>query len=651
MVPQIETRAICISNDAALGAVISAYFNEPETYVAIFKLPEVKPFAENADSKSDDYVSNIIGGQAATLINNAVARLKPTKIILAGLTAAQKTFCSFVPKDRKIEIDNLQEVESKLAFLGTEFDGTLTCRRQDVMRALLPAKRKKKRLVVSDSASDLPSELDSEQRSGVVIIENEEDISSVIAINCAFAIDALAVLVEPIDKSKIYDVQKHIRAWKERGSLRDQAEVERLIRERIGHIDFTRFDFATFFTEGLPYSLYLKNNLPISYVRRSVKEDLFIFNNIIYEHLDSFEAAVVFSPEEFEEEETEEVIKALHSSGFLVKSLVNAYATVRNFRYYAEHYPYDLLHICSHGGETDGYYVKEHFKDRDGNEHTVEYDEIVGFSPVPGQKMVQVTRKAIFRRFDGYAWMSPELKAQNLPQYVFEDMRKALFDGSIGRNAASRKRVEEPIASSCHIKCYDSIHQGMFWTLASHSSPLIFNNTCSSWNEISLFFIAVGCRGYVGTLWSINNVVAKESAERFYEKLMLGTILGAVSEMISGIRESPNADIYVYWGLHFSTIKKPSGKGKAKVFRELIRAAMAWCEKIVVTKILEVKQNSADILRFILSELKSGFEKEDIAIIQETIAKNPEIKQALLSKERALEWLERGVVQYPTERK
>ena len=455
MVPEIETRAICISNNPELSAVISAYFNKPKSYFAIFKFPEVKPFREDADSKTDEYVSNIMGNQAATLINNAIARLKPAKIILAGLTDAQKTFCRFIPADRKIDIHNREEIDSKLTLLGTEFDGALMCRKRDVARALLEAKRRKKRLVIGDSTSDFSSELDSEPLDGVVVIEYEKDISSVIAINYAFSIDARAVLVESIDKSKIYDVQKNIRAWKERGAATNWAELERLITERIGDIDFTRFKFATFFTEGLPYSLYLKNVLPISYVRRSLKEDLFIFNSIIYEHLDSFEAAVVFSPEEFEEEETEEVIKALESGGFLVKSLVNADATVRNFGYYAEHYPYDLLHICSHGGETDGYHVTEHFKDRDSNEHTVEYDEVVGFAPSPGSKMVHVVRKAIFRSFDGYAWMSPELKAQNIPQYVFEDMRKALFDGSLGRNTVIRSRVEEPIASSCHIKCYD----------------------------------------------------------------------------------------------------------------------------------------------------------------------------------------------------
>jgi hypothetical protein len=357
----------------------------------------------------------------------------------------------------------------------------------------------------------------------------------------------------------------------------------------------------------------------------------------------------VFSPEEFEEEETEEVIKQLSSSGFILKGLVGKHATVRAIGHYAEHYPYDVLHICSHGGETDGYRVTENFTDRNGNEHTVEYDEIVGFAPSPSTKMVQVIRKAIFRHFDGCGWRSPELNAKNLPQYVFEDMRKALFDGSIGRSASNRTRISAPIPTSCHIKCYDSIHQGMFWALASQSSPLIFNNTCSSWNEISLFFISGGCRGYIGTLWSIGNSIAKQSGEHFYKTLLTGTIMDAVFSMTTSIRESRDADIYVYWGLHFSSVRKPSGNAKAKVFRELMRAATGWIEKIATTKSLEVKQNSVEILRFILSELRSSYGERTISTLEKTIAKNPYIKEALETKVRTLGWIERGVVQYSTE--
>ena len=105
----------------------------------------------------------------------------------------------------------------------------------------------------------------------------------------------------------------------------------------------------------------------------------------------------------------------------------------------------------------------------------------------------------------------------------------------------------------------------------------------------------------------------------------------------------------MYWGLHFSSVRKPSGNAKAKVLRELVRAATVWIEKIATTKLLEIKQNSVEILGFILSELKSSYGERSIARLEKTIAKNPNIKQALESNARTLGWIERGVIQYPTE--
>lgn len=646
MIPRLETRAICITNDRVIGAAISSYFNTPESYFAIFKFPDVKPHADSPESMSDEYVSNIIGGETATLINNAIARLRPEKVILAGLTEAQKTFFEFIPQSRRVDITNSDEIEAKLAYLERQFRGRLMCSPDNLVIGLLQAKREGMMLVITDDTAER-FEVKSNTGTGIIVIENKRDISSIIAVNYAFSVNASIALVPQISRSTIHWVQDKIRNWKEQGDAKARTELEEQLTNQVGKINFDQYAFATFFTDGLPYSLVLENKLLVTHVMLSVKEDLFVFNNILYEYLDSFEAAIVFSPEEFEEEETDDVIKELRNNGFMIVKLVGRAATVRNFNHYAQQYPYDLLHICSHGGETNGYRVVDRFRDRAGNEHEVEYDEVVGFEPSYDTKMVRVNRKLIFRRFDDCGWMTPELSAKNLPKYIFEDMRKVLFDGSAGKNASSRKQVKEPIASSCHIKCYDSIHQGMFWAVASHGSPVIFNNTCSSWYEISLFFLSVGCRGYIGTLWSINNAIAKQAAERFYRILFGGSIAQAYFEMINSIRETSNADIYIFWGLHFSTMKKPSGNGKVKVARELLRAALDWCEKIVTTRVQEVKENSADILKFIISELKGNLGQADIAKIERIIENNPEIKEALVKKERTPKWFERGVIKLP----
>jgi hypothetical protein len=294
-----------------------------------------------------------------------------------------------------------------------------------------------------------------------------------------------------------------------------------------------------------------------------------------------------------------------------VKALLGEKATVNALAYYGEHFPFDLLHICSHGGEIDGYYVFQDFTDRMGQQHKIEYEEIVGFSPA-GKGQVAVVRKALFRKFDGFQWMSEELK--HLPQYVFEDMRKALPLRKTGPTNTRRDRIDSPIYASCHIECADSIHQGQFQSLASISHPTIFNNTCSSWFEIAISFVAAGARAYLGTVWAVNNAVAREAAKVFYEHLLSkGNLLDSFYEMTRAIKEASYRNIYLYWGLHFNTLKTPIQKPDQEVFNVLVASLLRWQQEYDSTADLELQHQCLRVLRFLSQELKTNFTLSHLA--------------------------------------
>lgn len=649
--PEIEKKAICITQNPTLGGVISSYFNNPNTYFSTFYFPDVATFyKEGVNFNEDNFLSNVIGNEAAILINNAIARLKPDYIVLAGLDKKQKSFFRFVPSKRRIDIDCFGEMEEKLKIFNKNFNGELHCNKKNILNYLIKAKRTNKKLIYDENSTGASLDGEDKVKDNIVIVEDKNDIFSVMAVNYAFAVNAKVFLVEPTSKGKVYDVQRDIYKWKKERDNNAYKNIEKEINKRVGCIDFSKYKYATFFTEGLPYSLILKNVIPMSYVWREHREDFFIFNSIFFENFSPFNSAVVFSPEEFSDEETKKVIEILKNNKFFVKELVNVNATVNNFGNYIEHYPYDILHICSHGGETDGYYLIEKFKDREGLEHTVEYEEIVGFAPVPGKELIAVHRKAIFRKFDGYQWMSPELKAQNIPKYVFEDMRKNLFNGEMGKEAL-RTRVNSPIINSCHIKCYDSIHQGMFRVLASHNSPVIFNNTCVSWYEIASFFIYGGCRGYIGTLWSIKNYTAKNAAILFYGSFLNETVLQSFFKMLKQIECSKDSDIYIYWGFPFTKIRPPQKFGKERVLEELLSSSFRWFLKIKSTKSSEVKKNSVAIFKFVAEEVMNHFGKDDVkALEQKWIKEYPELIKEYAREqknEKEKDFLERGVMDLP----
>jgi hypothetical protein len=185
-------------------------------------------------------------------------------------------------------------------------------------------------------------------------------------------------------------------------------------------------------------------------------------------------------------------------------------------------------------------------------------------------------------------------------------MRKALSLHS--SSTTQRQKIDAPIYSSCHIECFDSIHQGDFRSLASNSSPVIFNNTCSSWYEIAITFIDAGARAYLGTLWKVDNRVAREAARAFYDQVLVsGSLLHSFYEMTRSIANSKYRNIYIFWGLHFSTLKSPKRKPEQEVFNVLMATLADLRAKGTSTSDPKVKQQCGRILQFILQEIKTNF--------------------------------------------
>lgn len=648
--PKLNDKAICVAPQKSfvLPAIISSYFNKPGHYFSTFLFPEVNTsFSDEPSFQEDKYISQIMGRDARIFINNILARLKFEYVILAGLDKYQKTYFDFLHPKKVIIINSTEEVDTKLDFIAPRFNGEYRCNESELSRGLVLAKRNNLKLII-DPSSNINNTLQpkKENLSGIVVLEDKKDVSSVVAANFAYSIDADIECVKPIEgTSDVHTIQKHMHKWKKTDNSNSFYKIQNKIIGRIGHIDFSQYDYATFFTEGLPYSLVV-NSLPVSYVNPSLRSDHFIFNSILFEHIQTFESAIVFSPEEFDDEETPNIISQLEKQGFLVKQLTGRNATVRNFQNYTAHYPYDLLHICSHGGETDGYYVIEKFKDRTGKEHTLEYEEVVGFAPVPGKDLVSVHRKVIFRKFNDFRWMSAELRAQKTPNYVFEDLLKSLFSRDMAK--VTRIKANYPISGSCHVKCFDSIHQGMFQTVASQHSPVIFNNTCSSWHEISSFFLAGGSRGYVGTLWPIKNLNARNAANHFYSQLTEQNLIDVCYSINKFLKDTPDENIYIYWGLHFTTVQPPRRQGRQKVIKELTRAFFVWMKHIMKTKNAEAKKNSIEAVEFIYQEIRQNFSSEDLKPLEKTMKKNildPK-KKSIGKKEHSLE---RGVIDFPEE--
>jgi hypothetical protein len=160
----------------------------------------------------------------------------------------------------------------------------------------------------------------------------------------------------------------------------------------------------------------------------------------------------------------------------------------------------------------------------------------------------------------------------------------------------------------------NAIHQGEFNILASHSSPLIFNNTCWSWFEVAKFFLSCGARGYIGTLWAVDNHSAVRASRTFYDSLFNGTVLRAIHTAIKAISEQRSKDIYIYWGLHFTSLSagQSAEESRQEVFQELLLSLGGWKDQIDNSQSAEVRESATRVLKSVLHELNTNFEPEDL---------------------------------------
>ncbi|MGJ1269513.1 hypothetical protein ACR78G_20130 [Sphingobacterium spiritivorum] len=548
MIPTISTDFFCIVNrdNIVLSAVISSYITDVDSYLPMFEFSRVTAPSKEIDIELDeDSLSRNRAKVFNVKIKNVLKRIKkPQYMILGGLTDEQKSYLTFLKDYDVLEIDTVDEATHILGAI-TNKNEKLVCRPDDVAAGLCAAQQKGLVLAIDENAANVSYE--KIKSDVIVVIENIEKAATIIAINYAKAIKAHVLLI-PEPSLNVREIKFKIEEW-QGGNKNALYDLGASLYKPLEDTEFGDYKYATFFTIGAPYGFILGNMLPVSHVHLRLNPDFFIFNCIHFEKEEKTNSAIVFSPSHFKDEETDHIISLFEKQYYHVKELVGKDASVYQISNHIKEFPFDILHICSHGGEASGYSVVKTFVDRYGGSHIVEFDEVVSFAPSHNEKLVPVTIKKLWRKFDGLVWGSKALKDIGYRHEIFVDMLKAMDD--VKKDERTRKDV---VPNSCAIKCADFYYQGIFDSIAAMRSPFVFNNTCWSWIDIADSFLAGGSRAYIGTLWKVDNVVAKQVAEEFYSNAFDKTIIQALYNSLASTKGNENENIFMLWGLHFSTI-------------------------------------------------------------------------------------------------
>lgn len=566
-----------------LACAALSYLFQSGKYLPIFSFHNVEVSLNSEVQNPDIYIIQRRRAEKfGIFLNNVFAKNgKCENLIFLGLTEEQKSYLTFKEKFNVIEIDDYASIEAYLSGFGADKADSFECSSEQSLIGLYQALRTNHTLRIESNNLNL-EERPFQYNNGIVGIEAIGDSNTIVAINYAASIEADIAIINPLQKNEDDSILDLIEQW-DKGNITSLQSIKSKITDRVGLIDFAKFPFATFFTQGLPYPLHI-SNIPCSLVNLNYQPDFFLFNAIYSEVNELGGTAAVFSPVFFKEEETDNLIKTFESKNYYLRKLVGKKAQSYNLRNTIEHFPFDILHICSHGGTVSGKNCSVIFQDEHNVEHTIEFYHVIGIAIKPGAEKHPVESLYYFKKLDGLYWRSDELKARKYPHKLY-----AAISGEISK-AFDEKRVKveekiDEVPNTNAIACANHFNYfANFDQMGGQKfNPFIFNNSCWSWMKVSTNFLYNGARGYIGTLRKIPNPQAVRFAEKFYEQAFDYNIIDAFYTATSEHLKSSNEPNYIFWGLHFSNINntKTVKENRSEVLQQLGTSLAGWRNKYV----------------------------------------------------------------------
>ena len=168
--------------------------------------------------------------------------------------------------------------------------------------------------------------------SGFFAVEDEGNLHDIAAINLAFSCGVDVALLPSVGRASLRSLPRDLHDWSGDPSHHAYQAWKRRVRTALRGIDLNSYGFATFFTTGLPYGLFLGNPIPCSHVLKDIDAGVMISNAIEQEYApDSFgSTSSCFHLNYSDLSRRTKLEKMFERSGFRLKLLLGSEATVMN---------------------------------------------------------------------------------------------------------------------------------------------------------------------------------------------------------------------------------------------------------------------------------------------------------------------------------
>jgi hypothetical protein len=443
----------------------------------------------------------------------------------------------------------------------------------------LQALREKRGIVFEDIESpfySIPS-----QSGHLVVCEDGEEIAQVIAANYAFALDAGLHLIPAVSREESEAILEafYTVSDKEGSPTEAQQRLRKKLLNLCGSLPVSDNGSITF-VGRLPYG-FAYPEYPSTHLFNYPDLGCAVLNGFAAEQDGTPGTGVValVDPGTTPAPEIEAAVKLLKPRHAFVRVYADSGANVRHVSDMLQYFPFDLLIIATHCGDSGGHRWTYRYKDSEDINRELVVDIAIGISRTDDPELLRVGQFIRFISLDGVDWSDPIAKEELYVGSAILDFTRLTMQGPKELEPVRKDTVPRVVGSAA-MKMWDHNLLFAFPTIADVGTPIVINNACLSWHRLAGDMTFAGARAYVGTLFEVlpfeAEAVVLKILDKHWGKPLPVAVWAAQRDVYQGDTRRP----YVASGVFPQRLRVTTLDYPRWIYERVARGLMTWTARL-----------------------------------------------------------------------
>lgn len=584
--PPFES-AVLLTDDPLLAARISALFARPGRYLPVMDGPRMlRPDADNEVVRR----------------RNAMVMTGARQVLIGGLPASAVAGIS--PGWKNCSVSDLYDDHAHaLRGVVKRPTGAFRWGRDNLGIGLYQARLARQEFHPGTEISPEQNAVEVGKHL-LVACERGDLLAEVVASNLAFACGASLAMFPELAKSDHDNWIEEIYELGQGGDVTGRfSDLAQRARSHLEQIDFTRYKSILFVTAGFPWGIAVPE-VPSTHMYRYPDFGRAVVAGLWASQTASRSArtALLIDPQTVEGSEIPAINHALLKNGTLTRVVRGPAATQTRVQFLLDLLPHDIIVLSSHAGDAPGQRITYEYPDADGRRRRLVVDRALGIGSDAFDDKFGVVEYHRFHSIDGVDWRDQAGK-EALPIGTAITTWSAMGGPMERADCIVEQQPIPRVIGSMAIQLHDGV-----WLFASHgfapeSAPLLVNNSCWSWHELSQRTTFAGARGYVGSLFPITDVEAQELGQALFGRYIGKELPQALWLAQGDIYGSSARRPYVMVGLPFIAIRPNTTDAISYMDMAYLNGIAHWTARASGSPHEEVRSNARRFSSFLANDL------------------------------------------------